>query len=69
MANKLLDDIGLSHLWEKIIAKFATKTELQETVADTKDFIVTALNDLTFVVSDTVPTVDDRSIITFVVEE
>ena len=61
MDNKGINGRGLAHLWSKITSVFATKKEVQESSK--------GLNGLTFVVSDTVPTVDDRSIITFVVED
>ena len=77
MANEFLDKNGLSHLWSKIIAKIETKQDklnfdstptVNSANPVTSGGVYNSLNGLTFKVSSTVPTVDDRSVITFVVE-
>lgn len=107
MAKKILDDVGLKHLWGKAISIFAKKTEiptvLSQLSGDSTHRVVTdaektawnnksnfsgnygdlsgkptslpanggnadTVDSLHFVVSTSVPTVDNRSVITFVIE-
>ena len=67
MDNKGINGSGVNPLWSKIKENFATKVEMQQSVAQLVP--QSQISNLKFVESSTAPTVDDRSIITFVIEE